>query len=74
MIDVKSKYATVDDMASALLPGLISPVPTKRTLHAWFQKAGVPHFQANPKAERGGGKIYYSVSHVLELLEVRDAK
>jgi hypothetical protein len=60
--------ATIDHLLKTLIPLHLDPVPKKRTMVNWLDTAGVPKLKANPSAKRGGGFVYYSVSHVEKLL------
>lgn len=63
-----ARMATLDQLIKDTLPLFLSPVPSKDTLRAWFDRAKVPRFKPNPSAKRGGGPVYYSVAAVEKLL------
>lgn len=50
------------------MPSYLDPVPTKRTLKAWFKRANVSFMKANPNARNGGGVVWYSVAEVERML------
>lgn len=59
-----ARLATLDQLIETTLPQFISPIPTRETLRAWFDSAGIPRFKFNPTARRGGGPVFYSVAAV----------
>ena len=68
---LRARLATVDQLRVTLLTRYLDPVPSTKTLHAWFRRAAVPRFQANPAAVRGGGPVYYSVAAIEKLIRKR---
>lgn len=67
----RARLATIEALRSDFLPKHLDPVPSTKTLHAWFKRANVPFFKANPAARGGGGQIFYSVSAVEKLIRRR---
>ena len=61
---IHSRTATLDELRANILPNFIHPVPSRDTVRSWLESARVPRFKSNPLAKRGGGPVYYSVSHV----------
>jgi hypothetical protein len=66
-----ARLATLDELLQTTIPVFIQPVPCTATLRSWFDAAQVPRFKSNPMAKRGGGKVFYSVSHVEKLFRSR---
>ena len=66
-----ARLATLDQLIETTLPNFIAPIPSRETLRAWFDAAGIPRFKANPTAKRGGGPCFYSVAGVEKLLRSR---
>lgn len=66
-----ARLATLDELATNILPLFIAPVPSRETLRDWFDRASIPRFKANPAAKRGGGCVFYSVSAVEKFLRTR---
>ena len=66
MIDTQptAKLESLDQLIANTLPKLISPVPCKEVLRAWFDEANIPRLKTNPGAKRGGGTVFYSVMAV----------
>jgi hypothetical protein len=65
MIDnLNARLATLDQLLQTTIPAFLTPAPSRETLRAWFDSAGVPRFKANPTAQRGGGPCFYSVAGV----------
>jgi hypothetical protein len=62
------RAATLDELVEKVLPNHISPVPSRETLRAWFDREKIPRLKANPAAHRGGGPCYYSVPAVEKLM------
>lgn len=67
----KARLATLPELRPGLLAAYLAPVPPDKTLRAWFDRAGVPRFKANPGAARGGGHVYYHVAAIEKLLRSR---
>ncbi len=65
------RLATLDVLFETTIPLFLSPVPSRETLCAWFDRARIPRFKANPLARRGGGPVYYSVAAVEKFLRSR---
>jgi hypothetical protein len=57
----QSALMTLDELMKARLPGLLRPMPSRRTIERWVKRAQIPFFKANPHAPHGGGTCYYSV-------------
>ncbi len=66
-----ARLATISRLIETTLPAYLDPIPCRVTLRAMFDQAGVPRLKASPHAKRGGGNVYYSVSHVEKLLRSR---
>jgi hypothetical protein len=66
-----ARLATLDELLQTVIPVFLSPVPCRETLRAWFDDAKIPRFKSNPLAKRGGGPVFYSVSHVEKFLRSR---
>jgi len=62
------RLATLDVLLQTTIPAFLSPPPSRDTLRAWFKRARIPRFKANPLARRGGGPVYYSVAAVEKFL------
>ena len=62
------RLATLDSLLATTIPAFLSPPPSRDTLRAWFDRARIPRFKANPLARRGGGHVYYSVAAVEKFL------
>ncbi len=67
----QARLATLKRLRETILPQYLDPIPSDDTLRTWFDNAGVPRLKANPVAERGGGIVQYSVSHVEKFLRSR---
>jgi hypothetical protein len=67
----RARLATMDELLKTTIPLFLAPVPSRETLRAWFDRAKVPRFKANPTARRGGGRVFYSVAAVEKLLRER---
>ena len=67
----QARLATLDELEKTTIPLFISPTPTRETLRAWFDAAGVPRFKTNVAAKRGGGPVYYSVAGVEKFFRSR---
>jgi hypothetical protein len=59
-----ARCATVDEIHANIAPNFFTPVPPKRRLRYWFNKANIPRFKANLAAKGGGGVCYFSLPHV----------
>jgi hypothetical protein len=70
-IQITARLATLDVLLETTIPAFLSPPPSRETLRAWFDKARIPRFKANPLAHRGGGHVYYSVAAVEKFLRSR---
>jgi len=66
-LKITARSASLDELL-AVVALYLSPVPHRDTLRNWFDNAKIPRFKANPTAKRGGGIVFYSVSHVEKLL------
>jgi hypothetical protein len=66
-----ARLATLDQLIETTFPAFIDPIPCKLTLRTWLDKAQVPRIKANPIAKHGGGKVWYSVSHVEKMIRSR---
>ena len=62
---------SLDRLMETTVPLFLDPVPCRETLKDQFEKANIPRFKANPLARRGGGVLYYSVSHVEKFFRSR---
>jgi trehalose utilization protein len=67
ILNQTARLATLDQLCETTIPAFISPIPSRDTLRAWFDQAGVPRFKSNPTAKRGGGTVFYSVAGVEKL-------
>lgn len=65
------RMATIDQLLSEFLPNHISPLPSRRELRSWLDRANVARFKPNPTAKRGGGTVYYSIAGVEKFLKMR---
>jgi hypothetical protein len=63
----KARLATLDQLIETEIPNFLSPVPSRRALRDLFDRENIPRFKANQGAARGGGMVFYSVSHVEKL-------
>jgi hypothetical protein len=63
-INPNARLATLDELLSNTVPNFVQPPPSRRALSSWLDSAGIPRFKPNPTAKRGGGVVFYSVSHV----------
>jgi hypothetical protein len=72
--NLNCQMATLDELIANVLPRFLAPIPCRDTLRDWFDKAKIPRLKANPTARRGGGRAYYSITHVEKLLEPSAAK
>lgn len=70
----KARLATLDVLLDTTIPAFIEPVPHRDTIRHWFDTAKIPRFKSNPVAKRGGGPVFYSVSHVEKFLQSRMTK
>jgi hypothetical protein len=61
----------MDQLLETTLKNFYVEPPHKKTLRAQFDAAGIPRYKANPAAIRGGGPVYWSVSHVEKYLRSR---
>jgi|OpeIllAssembly_1097287.scaffolds.fasta_scaffold3125941_1 hypothetical protein len=68
---IKARLANLDELCTTLLPGYLSPVPSRDSIRRWLNAERVPRFKMNPNASRGGGPAFYSVVHVERLLRER---
>ena len=66
-----ARLATLGQLLQTTIPAYLAPTPSPETLRAWFDRARIPRFKANPAAKRGGGPVFYSVSAVEKLLQSR---
>lgn len=66
-----ARLGTLDELIASVFPNFIVPVPSKETLRAWLDRENTPRFKANPMAIRGGGPVFYSISHVEDFLRKR---
>jgi hypothetical protein len=66
-----ARSGDLDYICNIVLPPFINPVPSRDTVRDWLDTAKVPKFKANPVARRGGGRAYYSISHVEKMLRSR---
>ncbi len=64
----RARLATLDELRLTLLASYLAPVPTDKTLRAWFTQAGIPRIKSNPTAKHGGGTVWWHVSAVEKLL------
>jgi len=62
---------TLDELMKTRLPGLVKPVPHRRTVERWFKRAQIPYYKANPSASHGGGTRYFSVAAAEWLFRTR---
>jgi hypothetical protein len=69
--EAQARLATLEQLEKTTLPLFLDPIPTRETLRAWFDAAGVPRFKTNPTARRGGGPVWYSVAAVEKFLRSR---
>lgn len=67
----RARLATLDELRPTLLAAYLAPVPTDKTLRAWFTQAGVPRIKSNPAAKHGGGTVWWHVAAVEKLLRTR---
>jgi hypothetical protein len=67
----QSVLASLDELMKVTVPGLIKPVPHKRTVERLLKAGNVPFWKANVRAPHGGGRCYYQVSAVKRLFRVR---
>lgn len=67
----QARLATIERLLETVIPAFLDPVPKREALRDWLDAAGVPRFKSNPLAKRGGGPVFYSVSHVEKLLRAR---
>jgi hypothetical protein len=65
--NAKARLMTLDEIIKNVVPVFFEPPPCNATIRNWLQNSDVPRFKANPTAKRGGGKAYYSVTHVEKL-------
>jgi hypothetical protein len=70
-VNTTVRLATLDQLIQSILPNFLSPIPSRETLRAWFDRAKIPRFKANPAARRGGGPVFYSVAAVEKFLRSR---
>jgi hypothetical protein len=56
------------DLREGLLKAWLSTVPCSITLTKWFDENKIPRIKSNPSAKRGGGSVFWSVSHIEKLL------
>jgi len=66
-----ARLATLDQLIETTVPAFLNPVPPRRRLKVWLDRARVPRFKSNPAATRGGGEVYYSVADVEKLFRNR---
>ena len=66
-----ARLATLGQLLQTTIPAYLAPTPSPETLRAWFDRARIPRFKANPAAKRGGGPVFYSVSAVEKFLSSR---
>jgi hypothetical protein len=69
--NLNARLATLDQLLQTTIPAFLTPAPSRETLRAWFDAAGIPRFKANPTAQRGGGPCFYSVAAVEKLFRSR---
>lgn len=69
--EISARLATLDQLIENTIPHFLVPIPSRETLRAWFDAAGVPRFKCNPSAQRGGGPCFYSVAAVEKFLRTR---
>lgn len=62
---------TLDELIRTRLPGLVKPMPHRRTVERWFKRAQIPFYKANPSAPHGGGTRYFSVAAAERLFRTR---
>lgn len=55
---------TLDELIETRLPGLVTPMPSRRTIERWFARLKIPYYKANPNAPHGGGTRFFSVAAV----------
>jgi hypothetical protein len=67
-INSSARLATLDQLRETTLLHFLSPIPSRETLRAWFDRAKIPRLKANPAARRGGGTVFYSVAAIEKLL------
>ena len=67
----KARLQTLDQLLQWVVPLFLNPPPSRDTLRAWFDRAGIRRFKSNPLATRGGGPVYYDVSGVETFLRSR---
>ena len=70
-IHASARSATLDELLKTTVPAFLNPPPSRWTLRNWLDAAAVPRFKANPHAKKGGGTVYYSVSHTEKLFRSR---
>ena len=74
IIPNNSRCSSIDELLVTTIAAFLSPPPKRATVRRWFKDAGIPHFKANPLATKGGGPVYYSVSHVEKFFAARTGK
>ena len=72
-IQRQAALASLDELMKVTVPGLIKPVPHKRTVERLLKAGNVPFWKANVRAPHGGGRCYYQVSAVKRLFRVHRA-
>jgi hypothetical protein len=69
--NLNARLATLDQLLQTTIPAFLSPCPSRETLRAWFDAAGIPRFKSNPTAQRGGGPCFYSIPAVEKFFRSR---
>ena len=64
----RARLATLDELRATVLSAYLQPVPSDKTLRAWFKEAGIPRLKSNPTAKHGGGIVWWHVAAVEKLL------
>ena len=62
---------TLDELIETRLPGLVTPMPSRRTIERWFVRLKIPYFKSNPSAKHGGGTRFFSVVAVEKVFRAR---
>ena len=66
-----ARVASLAEIRTSVVAPFMQPTPALDTLREWFDAARIPRFKSNPTAKRGGGPVFYSVSHVEKFLRAR---
>ena len=69
--NVSARLASLDRLIEHTIPVFLDPIPHRETLRRMLDAARIPRFKTSPTAKRGGGAVYYSVSHVEKFLRSR---